>query len=182
MTCKMPMSSWSLIVLIASIGAAPEVARSQCLGGVENPAIEAATPTDDFLAGPDGTILHRPTQLVWQRCPLGRAWTGSSCSGSADLVNWSAALQAAEVHAQASVNDWRVPNRNELASIVETRCHSPSINGGVFPATPLQWFWTASPVKGQPGQAWSVAFSEGEVQPASKSSQHAVRLVRGGRN
>ena len=157
-------------------------AQAQCVGGIENPNIESSTPVDQFLESADGTVLHRPTRLVWQRCALGQSWTEQSCSGSAMLMDWAAALQAADSHVQAGQNDWRVPNRNELASIVESRCHSPAINGEVFPATPLEWFWTSSPLSGQAGQAWVVTFADGQVPSALTSGQYAVRLVRGGRN
>jgi len=43
-------------------------AQAQCVGGIENPNIESSTPVDQFLESADGTVLHRPTRLVWQRC------------------------------------------------------------------------------------------------------------------
>ena len=172
---------WLLLGLIGWAGSGSD-ASAQCAGGVENPTIEAATPSDDFRDRPEGTVLHRPTQLVWQRCALGQSWTGSDCSGDADLLDWLAALGAAASHVQAGQSDWRLPNRNELASLVETRCHSPAINGEVFPSTPLEWFWTSSPVSGQVDQAWVIPLTDGEVQPAAIAGQYAVRLVRAGRN
>lgn len=171
-----------LLTLTLGLSAAlMQTAHAQCAGGSENPNIESATPSADFRPLADGFVSHRPTQLVWQRCALGQSWTGSSCSGSALLLDWAAALQAADDHEQAGQTDWRLPNRNELASIIEPRCHSPAINGEAFPATPLDWFWTGSPISAQPDQAWVVLFSDGEVQSAATAGQYAVRLVRGGR-
>jgi hypothetical protein len=171
--------------LLAALGTLalvlPLPGLAECGGGVENPAIEQATPSEDFLDRPDGTVLHRPTRLIWQRCALGQSWNGTSCSGTADLLDWAGALQAAAEHVQADASDWRLPNRNELASIIETRCHSPAINGEVFPATPTEWFWTSSPTSGPTDQAWVVTLTDGELQSAAISGQYAVRLVRGGR-
>jgi len=72
--------------------------------------------------------------------------------------------------------------RNELASLVETRYHSPAINGEIFPAMRVDWFWTSSPVSGQVDQAWLIPLTDGEVHLAAIAGQYAVRLVRGGRN
>ena len=173
-----------------SVGPLLAAALGLCIGqqalascqGSENPAIPEATPTDAFFDYGNGLVLHRPTQLIWTRCAAGQSWTGSDCSGDANLLDWSAALQAAAAHEQAGFDDWRLPNRNELASTIETRCHSPAINGEVFPATPLEWFWTSSPVSGQVDQAWVIPLTDGEVQTAAIAGQYAVRLVRAGRN
>ena len=75
------------------------------------------------------------TGLIWMRCSLGQMWDGAACSGTANTYTWQAALQAAfEINSGASNDDgdglagfanetdWRLPNRNELESIVERRC------------------------------------------------------------
>lgn len=179
---RYPKTEWVLApALVLAVSCMP-TAQAECADGSENSTIESSTPADQFRDRHDGTVLHRPTQLVWQRCALGQSWSGLTCNGSAMLMDWAAALQAADGHVQAGQNDWRLPNRNELASIVESRCHSPAINGEVFPATPLEWFWTGSPLSSQAGQAWVVTFVDGQVPPASTSGDYAVRLVRGGRN
>jgi hypothetical protein len=184
MTDTKTNSKRQALALIGTLALAlllPLPGLAQCIDGVENAAIERATPSEDFLDRPDGAVLHRPTRLIWQRCALGQSWTGTTCSGTADELDWSGALQAARDHVQADADDWRIPNRNELASIVESRCHSPAINGEVFPATPSNWFWTGSPDSANADQAWVVLFADGEVQPAAISGEYAVRLVRGGR-
>lgn len=149
--------------------------------GSENSAVPEATPTAEFFDFGDGTVLHRPTRLVWQRCAVGQSWTGTGCSGTADLLDWAAALSAAENATDASHSDWRVPNRNELGAIVETRCHGPAINGAIFPDSPTTGFWTSSPVSGQAGQAWTVDFDQGIVQSQAQDNEQGLRLVRGGR-
>jgi hypothetical protein len=155
-------------------------ALADCPGG-ENIAAPEATPTAEFLDFGNGTVLHRPTQLVWLRCAVGQSWTGTGCSGTADVLDWAAALNAADQAADAGHSDWRVPNRNELGAIVETRCHGPSLNGAIFPDSPSTGFWTSSPVSGQAGQAWVVDFDQGALQPQAQDTDQAVRLVRGGR-
>jgi hypothetical protein len=155
-------------------------ASAACQGG-ENPAVPASTPSERFVDQGNGLVLHLPTRLIWQRCPLGQSWTGTACSGEADLLDWSAALQTADAHEQAGFDDWRLPDRKELASIVETRCHSPAVNGAIFPDHPISAFWTASPASDAADAAWSIDFVEGAIQFESDSQLRAVRLVRGGR-
>ncbi|MFP4209426.1 MAG: DUF1566 domain-containing protein [Wenzhouxiangella sp.] len=155
-------------------------ALAACPGG-ENIAIPEVTPTADFFDFGDGTMLHRPTRLVWLRCAVGQIWTGEECSGTADLLDWAAALNAADQATDAGQTDWRVPNRNELGAIVESRCHGPAINGAIFPDNPATGFWTNSPVSGQAEQAWVLDFDQGALQPQANDTEQALRLVRGGR-
>jgi hypothetical protein len=155
-------------------------AGAECQGS-ENSAVPEATPTENFFDFGDGTVLHRDTQLVWQRCAVGQSWTGTDCSGTADVLDWAGALNAADQATDAGHSDWRVPNRNELGSIIETRCHGSAINGAIFPASPTTGFWTSSPLSGQAEQAWSIDFDLGIVQPQAQDTEQALRLVRGGR-
>jgi len=155
-------------------------ALAECQGG-ENTGVPVATPSAAFFDFGNGTVLHRPTQLIWARCAIGQEWTGSGCSGEAELMDWPAALNAA---AQADIGgqtDWRLPNRNELGSIVETRCHGPAINGAIFPDSPAAPFWTSSPVQVDAEAAWQLAFDQGRLLPHPATGSAALRLVRGGR-
>ena len=155
-------------------------AVAECQGS-ENGAIPAATPGEAFFDFGNGTVLHRPTQLVWMRCARGQAWNGSGCTGDADLLDWAGALSAADGADDLGQTDWRVPNRNELASIVETRCHGPAIHATIFPDSPAAGFWTASPVSGHPGEAWIVDFDDGALEARPTNQTSALRMVRGGR-
>ena len=172
-----------------SVGPLLAAALGLCIGhqalatcqGSENAAVPEATPTDTFFDYGNGLVLHRPTQLIWTRCALGQSWNGNDCIGDADLFDWSAALQAAAGHEQEGFDDWRLPNRNELASTIETRCHGPAINGVIFPDHPSVGFWTSSSVSGQADQAWAVDFNQGALMAQPMSDTGALRLVRGGR-
>lgn len=155
-------------------------ALADCQGN-ENAAAPETTPTETFVDRGNGLILHLPTRLVWQRCALGQSWTGSGCNGEADLLDWSAALQAASANDDGGHDDWRLPNRNELASIVETRCHGPAINGGIFPDHPSAGFWTSSSASDPSAAVWVVDFDHGNVEPDTTDGLRGVRLVRSGR-
>jgi hypothetical protein len=159
----------------------------------ENVRVTTTTPTSDFVDNNDGTVTHTPTGLMWMRCALGQNWSGTTCSGSAGAMTWGTALNtAANINSGTSDEDgdgaagfaghvdWRVPNINELSSIVERRCYSPSINEILFPGTAASThFWSSSTtVAYRPGNGWWVAMSNGLNSWGAKSSTANVRLVR----
>lgn len=165
-------------VLLALLGVNAH-ASSLCAGS-ENTAITATTPSADFSDNGDGTVTHHTTGLIWQRCSLGQSWDGTDCSGTATTFTWQQALAAAAQHTLAGFSDWRLPNKNELASIVEYRCYQPAINNQMFPNTPSDWYWSSSPDASNGYGAWYVNFGNGYVNDNYKGYYFHVRLVRAG--
>ncbi|TQE98083.1 MAG: DUF1566 domain-containing protein [Spiribacter salinus] len=134
------------------------------------------TPSSEFTPLEGGAVVrHERTGLEWRRCPEGMDWTGSGCSGTALTRTWQGALQYAD-----DVDGWRLPDINELRSIVERCRRSPSINQQVFPDTSPSAFWSASPSAGLSARAWNAYFNGGYDGRRSRSSSSRVRLVRGG--
>jgi len=145
--------------------------------------IIASTPTAAFTANGNGTVTHVKTGLMWKRCSEGQVWNGTTCAGAATTYTWQIALnQAKTVNTAgfAGFTDWRVPNKKELASIVEIQCVTPSINATIFPATVSGWYWSSSPYAGSATFAWFVGFNGGGELANFKSNNNYVRLVRGG--
>ncbi|WP_333606445.1 Lcl C-terminal domain-containing protein [Arsukibacterium sp.] len=142
--------------------------------------IPASTPSSDFTVHNNGTVTHTTTGLMWMRCRLGQSWDGSSCSGSTSTYTWANALAAAQSHEFGGYSDWRLPNKNELESIVEERCVSPAINTAIFPGTPSSWFWSSSPHADGSAYTWGVVFNGGYVDGYLKNFDFRVRLVRAG--
>jgi hypothetical protein len=164
-------------LVICALLCLPDISTAQ----VCNPAIIATTPDAAFALNKDGTATHRSTGLMWMRCSLGQSWDGKQCKGEATGFSWGGALQASDKQAFAGHTDWRLPNKNELETILEESCNSPAINPRVFPATPPVYFWTSSPYSGLANGAWSIDFGFGSVNARVKSGSLIVRLVRGGR-
>lgn len=144
--------------------------------------ITASTPDKDFTLHNDGTVTHNSTSLMWMRCSLGQIWDGSTCTGTASTFTWTNALGSAQIHSFAGYSDWRLPNKNELASLVERRCVDPAINSIVFPNTSgsLRWFWSSSPYARDSDGAWGVNFLNGYFDGIAKPGHNQVRLVRAG--
>jgi hypothetical protein len=136
-------------------------------------------PDSRFTDHGDDTVSDAATGLRWKRCAEGLSGAGCA-SGAAATFIWRNALQRAADADFAGRTDWRLPNKNELESLVERRCYNPAINATFFPNTPSSWFWSASPYAGGPGYAWYVNFGYGSVGNNVKGDAGSVRLVRGG--
>ncbi len=94
-------------------------------------AMNLARPTSDYTLGSNGTVLHKPTQLTWQRCMIGQTWNGTACTGSASELTWS---QARAITSNfAGQTDWRLPTAIVLYSLVEYTKETHAINTDVFP-------------------------------------------------
>ncbi len=153
-----------------------------CLMGTANAAqtcnadVTATAPASHFTINADNTVTDNTTGLTWMRCSLGQ--TGSDCSGgSAVEYAWAEALnEVANNH-----SSWRVPNINELSSIVELKCNYPAINLTIFPNTPSSAYWSSSPNTSHNYGAWGVYFSSGSDYYDGKAISRYVRLVRGGK-
>lgn len=152
-------------------------------GGQTLDAYGLYTPTADFTDHGDGTVTHKKTSLTWKRCSEGQTWSRLGCLGAASEYTWAQAM--ALTSSFTGSGDWRVPNQNELLTIVEWGKVSPAINEAVFPDIPLPRFgsisfWSASPSGS--GHAWGVEFVDGSEGGNNQSSAKYVRLVRGSRS
>lgn len=152
-------------------------ATAEMTCGQQNTAIKPTTPTADFIVHNDGTVTHSTTGLMWMRCNLGERWENGRCAGLYRKYTWQEALSN-NGDGYAGYTDWRLPNKNELASIVEHRCWNPSTNQAIFPTSRPSWYWTSTPVATNPGMAWNIHFSDGDLHILYKTDDHYVRLVR----
>ncbi|MBD3768229.1 MAG: DUF1566 domain-containing protein, partial [Gammaproteobacteria bacterium] len=81
----------------------------------------------ELLSG-GAEVKDKKTGLIWQRCPLGMSWNGTTCAGTATPYNWENALAQAATEATNTSKPWRLPNLKELKSLVETACYGQAIN------------------------------------------------------
>ncbi|MCH8498985.1 MAG: DUF1566 domain-containing protein [Marinobacter sp.] len=163
-------------------GQAPTVSGS-CSGQSSIQPQPFSTPSEDFIVHNNGTVTHTVSGLMWMRCQHGQALDDGTCTGHESRHTWEDALAVAKSHNFAGYSDWRLPNKNELASIIEEACRFPNLNHEIFPlltdSSQVNSFWSSSPVTGKVGQRWHVDFNVGgEVTHFSSTSDLYIRLVR----
>jgi hypothetical protein len=142
-------------------------------------SLPLTTPTIDFIDNQDGTVTHKRTGLMWQRCSVGQTWAQATCLGAASTYTYNDAL--ALTSSFSGHNDWRVPNEKELLSIVEYGIYDIAINATVFPSTPTNdWFWSSSHIANSGTAARVVNFYHGHSGIGDENNSNLfVRLVRG---
>lgn len=142
-----------------------------------------------FTDNLDGTVSDTATGLMWDQCAQGQS--GAACgTGSITVMNWAAALTAAVTANTANYkgyNDWRLPNKNELESLVDIADGvPPAIDSTKFPATSTtSAYWSSTTYTPIPANAWAVGFFVGYTGSVSKTGigpDGAVRLVRSGQS
>lgn len=111
----------------------------------------------------------------------GGATCGGFLSNQCNTQAYAAAVNALNPKL-CGFNDWRLPTREELRTIVDySTANPPAIATSYFPRTVSGWYWSASPYAPGTGSAWRVFFNDGHDNATGKgSSSGAVRLVRGG--
>ncbi|MBR6244346.1 DUF1566 domain-containing protein [bacterium] len=133
-----------------------------CVSGEEmKPAVSS-----DFTTSSDGkTVTDNRTGLMWQ-----------NNYPSSTTYTWVNALKYCEDLSYAGYTDWRLANKNELASLVNyEKSASPY---SYFPNMPGNWFWSSSTRVGNTNRASGVDFYYGAVNTGNKANDYYVRCVR----
>jgi hypothetical protein len=115
----------------------------------------------------------------------GLADSGDICynyiGGDADsFCNTQAFVARVNSQSLCGATNWRLPNKNELSSIVDFVTLNPAIDRDYFPIGNGSWYWSSSPVAYHNDFAWFVNFGSGYDYYDRKSGGSYVRLVRGG--
>lgn len=171
----------------------PRTGQSLCYGasGAEVPCpgtgqdgalgAGAAWPSPRFAAEGDGAMRDRLTGLVWAR---DGASPGPATCGSGEPRTWQAALdhvRCLNANLFLGWSDWRVPNRNELASLA-SRGEPDSarwLRSEGFRNVPSASFWSSSTYPYNTWNAWSVNLRDGAVTSMAKRHELHVWPVRG---
>ena len=112
----------------------------------------------------DAVVTDSTTGLMWQKSY--RAY------GS-----WKAALEYCEASNYAGYSDWRLPNRDELASLLDY--DKPSTPYSYFPDMPNNNFWSSTSNVSKEYYGWSVDYYTGGIfDDYSKPGSMHVRCVR----
>ena len=94
---------------------------------------------------------------------------------------WTGAIEYCEALDMAGQTDWRLPNQNELLSIVDISSYNPAINGEFDNVISLD-YWSSTTTIEETARAWGIEFEKGRSNYYVRlsSDSNYVRCVRGG--
>jgi len=131
-------------------------------GGEEN----GAANFHDFLDLGDSTVRDIRTGLIWQQNDDGkkRIWRhATQYCGELDL---------------AASTEWRLPEREDLRTLVDLAHFNPAVNPAFFPSTRPDPYWTSTRFEEYEGYSWFVHFGDGSEHYGSRTSTYLTRCVR----
>lgn len=143
-------------------------------------------PSPRFTDNTDGTVTDRLTGLVWLKdatCIGKKGW------GDALAASNSLAAGACGLSDGSKAGTWRLPNINELNSLVNVGRWNPALGpmptAGGSSDTPFTlaanaWYWSSTSSSAITTQAWAVHFLFGLTNPYFKKSAFTVWPVRDG--
>jgi hypothetical protein len=141
---------------------------------------EPAETPSIYVDNQDGTVTDTRTGLTWMRCASGQVWDGTTCAGEISTYTWDEAMALHSTYADHS--DWRLPNIDELGSIVDNKLRNPAIDTSAFPIAPSSYFWSSSLGAHGSSYALLIGFEQGREGFDTKDGYFAVRHVRGGQS
>jgi hypothetical protein len=128
------------------------------------------------LRGKDNTYTWNNTKTTKKDGASG-VKNGGKCEGSdCDTLAY---VQAVNEQRLCGANDWRLPTKRELLSIVDNSRFKPAVDTRYFPNTLPASYWSSSTYPDQENLAWQVYFLYGEAYPIEKKLSNPVRLVHG---
>lgn len=118
----------------------------------------------------DGTVTDTGTGLMWQQITDSMAY------------DWEGALDYAEnTLSLAGYTDWRLPNLNELRSLVDYTRYDAVVHPLWFPDI-SQFYWSSTSYAAWPSAACGMNFMDGDDFEPTKDTTQYVRSVRGGQS
>ncbi|MBI5192612.1 MAG: DUF1566 domain-containing protein, partial [Nitrospirae bacterium] len=144
-----------------------------CTGTGQDGEIQAgvAWPSSRFIDNSDGTVTDNLTGLIWTQD--GNAPGPATCSTAVwktwqDALNYVACLNT---NSYLGYSDWRLPNVNELRSMMHVGQSDSSVwlNSQGFNNVQSITYWSSSSSASYPSNAWVVGLWVGYVGDGGKS-------------
>lgn len=135
-----------------------------------------------FKDNGDQTMTDRLTGLVWSKggsAPGHAACNPGSQQNSQDALDY---IKCLNINNYLGKSDWRLPNRNELASLVNRgQANSADwLNSSGFHNVRAGSYWSSSTYPDTTWNAWSVNMLDGAVTSTAKKHEINVWPVRKG--
>ena len=139
--------------------------RISCTGSGQDGAFRSGSPWPEprFEAAESG-FLDRLTNLCWH----------GSADLSGRLSTWEEAFETvAELNrGHGGTAPWRLPNINELESLVDCSTHSPALPHGHPFRDVGEGYWSSTTSLFEPDWAWALYLTKGAVGVGQKKDEH----------
>ncbi len=116
-------------------------------------------------ADSESVVLDVVTGLAWQRNVPSESFSVDEAERYCDDLTLG------------QNDDFRLPTRIELVSLLDLGRSEPAIDPEAFPATPGEWFWSSSRSAGDPTRAWYAYFYFGYPDLEDAGNAFRVRCV-----
>ncbi len=120
----------------------------------------------DFIKNGD-VVINNHSNLEWQDDSVG------------DKMMWREAIDYCENLTLNSNSDWRLPNINELKSVIDKSRYAPAVVSAFTNMTSDQ-YWSSTTYEPSKTRAWIVSFIDGKEGAGNKTYSKHARCVRGG--
>ena len=186
--------------IIGLIILAPSLAYS---GTPDHPGVPTAMATDMFdsnkgVASPNprftdnsnGTVTDNLTGLIWlQNANVAGLRTWADALTDVENLNRDGMMNGTfagdKSNGGGHQKDWRLPDRNELSSLTDSRNNNPALPSGsadFFSNVQSDSYWSSDTLKGGIAYAWIVNMSDyGILDTANKTETYYVWPVRAGK-
>ena len=109
----------------------------------------------------------------------GLQWQDNNETNST-TYNWQEAIDYCEALSLDSYDDWRLPNINELKTLLDRSKRDPAIVDGFEYVVSSSYYWSSTSIVDYEDGAWFVPFGNGYVDGYGKNYDGYVRCVRDG--
>ncbi len=148
-----------------------------------------AFPNPRFTDQGNGAVFDNLTGLIWTvngnlMAARDSAFDVEGIPGDGKVSFQKALAYIHKLNAEnyLGYTDWRLPNRNELASLIDFSRADPALSL-YHPFTPVlsEPYWTSTCYAGNPARSWTVNLADGQIWYGDKTSNlFAVWPVRSG--
>jgi hypothetical protein len=151
---------------------------------------EVASPNPRFTDNSNGTITDNLTELIWlQNANVTGARKWADALADVENLNRDGTMNGTfagdKSNGGSHQKDWRLPDRNELASLTDYKNNNPALPSdysNFFSGVQSDSYWSSETLKGGIAYAWIVTLSDyGVMDTASKTDLCYVWPVRTGK-
>ena len=148
--------------------------------------VPSGTSGTRFTDNGNGTVTDNLSGLIWLK-NANCTDTSGTISKTSETMTWTSALTWSNNLANglcgltdgSTAGQWRLPNREELLSLVDQSAYNPALpTGHLFTSVQSNSYWSSSSSSVNTGYAWGVSMNDGFVNYGDKANSNYVLPVR----